>query len=292
MWNFSIGLALAGALLTALSLVHTSSLLKKHAALPSSIAVLFTYAVASLVLCALVDFGALWDELTQPSVAINILIAATLLFISRLLYTHAYKHVDAGYVTLFSGITPILTILTAWLMLNELPTANQLLGIGFIVVSILVVFWRPIRLDGESRHAYLAAFLSTIPAAFSIIFQKKVLLEMSPLHLTFSSFVLIALFSLCYLWRTNAQQFKARLKLGATFGKDWIYIGILSAAAHVCFFYVVEGNHAAAAQAAQRSAMIFQVLLAYVLLKEKDHITPKLLASIIAIVSMVLLLGE
>ena len=292
MIHSSIYLALAGAFFTALSLIYTSGLLKKHGELSPNVSVLFTYLVASVMLCVLVDITALMHALSQPDIMWYIIAASALLFLSRILYTYAYKHIDAGYVTLFSSFTPIYTVATAWWMLHTLPSADQLLGIFFITTSVLVIFWQPMRPGKPHYRAYVAAFLSTIPAAISIIFQKKALAVISPVHLTFASFVLITGFSLAYAIITSKKiPLGSLYKQGLAHHRLWLLIGILTASAHICFFYVVEQHHAAAAQAAQRSSILFQILLAYVLLNEKNNIIMKLAGGIIALASITLLLG-
>lgn len=290
--NPSIWTALAGALLTALALIYTSGILKKNGSGFAGSMVFFTYVCAALLLLAIIDMEELRHKLAKDRILFNVTIASILLFISRILYTYAYKHIDAGYVTLFSGITPIYTIGIAWWMLHVIPTINQLLGVILITLSIGIIFWRPVKIDKRHRKAYVAAFLSTIPAAFSVIFQKKALTDISPIHLTFMSFVLIAILSFLYTRLVEKNGLRSLQKEAIAYGKDYIAIGTLTALAHICFFYVMEQNYVVAAQAAQRSSIFFQVLLAYVLLKERSRMTTKLIGSIVGMLSVILLLAH
>jgi drug/metabolite transporter (DMT)-like permease len=132
-------------------------------------------------------------------VLVLILLTAVLHLAARLFHFKALSLTDVSLVSPFAALTPVLTILTGWVILAERPNVVEIIGIMIILVSLLglteakqVFKARSESATPASRAAKLGlwfAFLSTIPPAFKIAFQKKAILLSSPL-----SYALIMLF--------------------------------------------------------------------------------------------------
>jgi drug/metabolite transporter (DMT)-like permease len=137
--------------------------------------------------------------MASPLVLALILLTAVLHLAARLFHFKALSLADVSLVSPFAALTPVLTILTGWIILAERPNAVEFIGILIIVVSLLgltearqIFKVRSESATPASRATKLGlwfAFLSTIPPAFKIAFQKKAILLSSPL-----SYALIMLF--------------------------------------------------------------------------------------------------
>lgn len=137
--------------------------------------------------------------MASPLVLALILLTAVLHLAARLFHFKALSLTDVSLVSPFAALTPVLTILTGWIILAERPNAVELIGILIIVVSLLGLTEAKQIFKARSESATPAssaaklglwfAFLSTIPPAFKIAFQKKAILLSSPF-----TFALIMLF--------------------------------------------------------------------------------------------------
>lgn len=106
----------------------------------------------------------------------------------------AYGLAPFAQVSAFGAISPVLTIITAWLIIGEKTTTGGIIGILLIAISIYFLNlkgnfgWNKI---GEpfkeiwNNRGTRYAFFASIPPAVSIIFDKKAIVASDPYHFFF-----------------------------------------------------------------------------------------------------------
>jgi drug/metabolite transporter (DMT)-like permease len=210
--------------------------------------------------------------MASPYVLALILLTAVLHLAARLFHFKALSLADVSLVSPFAALTPVLTISTGWIVLAERPNIIELVGILIVVVSLLgltearqIFTARSDSAAPVSRATKLGlwfAFLSTVPPAFKIAFQKKAILLSSPL-----SFALIMLLLtgagalLICAFRFPRRDFRAQFpprRLRVLF-----LISGLLALNTLLFSTALTLGLAAGVSAMARISIVFQGILAY-----------------------------
>ena len=210
--------------------------------------------------------------MASPLVLALILLTAVLHLAARLFHFKALSLADVSLVSPFAALTPVLTILTGWIILAERPNAIELAGILIVVASLLglteakQVF--KARLGSgtpASKAANLGlwfALLSAIPPAFKIAIQKKAIVLSSPL-----TFALIMLFLtgggalLICVFRYRISDLQAQFPPERL--RALILISALLALNTFLFCAALTLGMAAGVSAMARISIVFQGILAY-----------------------------
>lgn len=221
----------------------------------------------------------------SPFVLALILLTAVLHLAARLFHFKALSLIDVTLVSPFAALTPVLTILTGWLILTERPNFAELVGILIVVASLLGLTQAnkifKVRLESAtpaSRAAKLGlwfAFLSTVPPAFKIAFQKKAILLSNPLSYALLMLLLtgagaLMLCAVRFSRRDLRTQFTYR-RLRVLF-----LISGLLALNTLLFSAALTLGLAAGVSAMARISIVFQGILAYWIAGQKTDFRRRL----------------
>jgi drug/metabolite transporter (DMT)-like permease len=278
-------IALLSAFSAAGYFVYVSYVMKREPRLSSGLVLSVGHIVSSAALIPLYLYSRL-DTLAffeQQSILLPLFYAALLLVVSRQLYYYAYSRTDVANITVFSALTPVYALGAGYVILGEVPSMHALMGLLLICGSIYAMFLKrnpdkpfiiniisPFTFITHSRPVAMA-FLSTIPTAFAAVYQKKLLITLDPVTFSIALLSVIGLLSLGmeFLRKTPAHVVRNIALLPWHF---YFASAILLAATHVLFCIVMQHQQTAISLVLQRSAIVFQILLAYFLLKEKNNI--------------------
>ncbi len=236
--------------------------------------------------------------MATPVVLALILLTAVLHLAARFFHFRALSLADVSLVSPFAAITPVLTIVTGWMILAERPNLLELVGILIVVVSLLgltgatkVFKDRLGSANGASNSANLGlwfAFFSAIPPAIKIAVQKKAIVLSSPF-----SYALIMLFLtgagallICVIRHRKSDlqaQFPAR-RLRAL-----ILISALLALNTYLFCAALTLGMAAGVSAMARISIVFQGILAYWFAGQKTDFRRRLLWGVAIFVGTVII---
>ena len=236
--------------------------------------------------------------MAPPFVVALILLTAVLHLAARLFHFKALSLTDVSLVSPFAALTPVLTILTGWVILAERPSVVELFGILIIVVSLLgltkakqIFKARTGSAAPVSSAAKLGlwfAFLSTIPPAFKIAVQKKAILLSSPL-----SYALIMLFltgagallicAIRFRRRDLRAQFPPR-RLRTLF-----LISGLLALNTLLFSFALTLGLAAGVSAMARISIVFQGILAFWIAGQKTDFRRRILWGVVIFLGTVII---
>lgn len=216
------------------------------------------------------------------------LLATTVLNVCfEILRFRAYGLTHMGLIAPFGGVSPILTILTSWLIIREVPSLKGVIGIILVSLSIYFLYlkggWtlsqilKPFKSIWKNKGTRYG-FLASIPPALAIVFDKKAVMAADPI--TFSLFSAFAIgFSAwlidcsfqgknCFFNQINKRNIFRFLKIGIFYT-----IALLSFNATFLFAIVPYVS------ALRRVAIVFEVILARLFLKERRYFTKRIIAA-------------
>lgn len=209
----------------------------------------------------------------------------------------AYGLVDMALVSPFAGISPILTILTSWVIINELPTFGGAVGIILIALSIYFLYikdglgWSNIAKPFKtiwSNRGVRYGFLASIPPAVSIVFDKKAVMASDPI-----SFALFALFFIGLgawvfdFWTQGKNNFIKQIN-GERLSR-FFRISFLLFISNISFTYMFLLDNVPNISALRRSVIVFEVILGFFILNQKVDIKKRLIASIGVVAGCILI---
>ena len=236
--------------------------------------------------------------IASPFVLALILLTAVLHLAARLFHFKALSLTDVTLVSPFAALTPVLTILTGWVILAERPNVVEFIGIMVIVVSLLgltkarqILRTRSKSATPASRAARLGmwfAFLSTIPPAFKIAFQKKAILLSSPLSYALIMLLLtgagaLLICTIRFRGGDLRAQFPPR-RLRVIF-----LISTLLAVNTLLFSAALTFGLAAGVSAMARISIVFQGILAYWIAGQKTDFRRRLLWGVVIFLGTVII---
>ncbi|MSP86791.1 MAG: EamA family transporter [Methylotenera sp.] len=77
-----------------------------------------------------------WTSAFVLAVLFNVILSGCMAWV---LWLYALQRLQAGVASMASMLAPVIGVLAAWLQLNELPTANELVGMVFVALSLLII---------------------------------------------------------------------------------------------------------------------------------------------------------
>ncbi len=235
---------------------------------------------------------------------LDFFLASFFLLLSRELYFYAYSRIDIAQITVFSALTPLYTLLTGYLFLQEIPSLRIVLGILLVTVSIYSIFlpsgysarkslslsMQPFRRIASSPPI-LCGFLSTIPTAFGAVYQKKTLFVMDIVSFAFFLFVVTGTLSLLIELAKKDNSAMRSNMVAIKYPSFWC-IGLLVVLMHISFAPLLLAYHSAVALTLQRCSILFQIVLAYFFLNQRQDIRKRIFASIIILMGLVLIWNQ
>ncbi len=228
-----------------------------------------THLVASFFLLPLLAQEGATSAVLQPAFLVPLLLTVSLTLISRQWHIRALQTGELAAVASYSALTPLLSLLTAWVILDELPTASGAVGMCIVALSVYCfhlsaeTHWLSPVLELRKNRTARLGLLAAIPPAFGLVFQKQAL-QASDIYV-FSFWMLFSLsgMALAMGWLTRKES-----KPGpSTIPYLQVAIaGVLLACAQLCFSYAAHSELVPYFGALNRSSIFFQVVLAHVLI--------------------------
>lgn len=290
--------ALVCALVTAVYLTYSSGLMKRLTHIPSAFILAASHFVAA------VSFLPVLTTISKTELHnigydawVGLALVGSILATSRLLFYDAYARIDVVRVTIFSSLTPIYAILIASVFQSSYPSSAQLIGIVITCICLYVFFWD----KGSNMHFFQPfsrilqntperlAFLSTIPSAAAVVFQKELLLYVDPVVFSFGILLCISLISSTWLIIRHGSAEILLWTKSMPF-HFWLLSAVTLPSMQWLFCLMVIDHHSAVALALQRSSMLFQIILAYIWLRERHDFLRCMLVSVILVIAFLLMI--
>lgn len=215
----------------------------------------------------------------------------------EILRFRAYALTNVGLIAPFGAISPMLTILFSWLLLAETPSLLGAVGIIIIATSIYLLYlkdglhWNtisgPFRAIWRDRGVRYG-FLSALPPALAIVYDKKAIVAADPITFSMLSVTFVGLSA----WMID-YALQGRHKFIAQFGngniKRFFQIAVLYVIANLSFNLTFYFAIVPYVSALRRIVIVFEVLLAYYMLKERADLRKRVLAAVGVVMGAILI---
>ena len=121
-----------------------------------------------------------------------------------LLFSHAEVKIDSGIAGVLNSLTPLFTIIIAWLFFSRTFKVVEATGIllGFIGATFLILFGTGV-IDLTHINYGLLIVLATFCYGISVNVVNHKLNKIKPLDITIMSFASVGLFAWCYLFSST-----------------------------------------------------------------------------------------
>ncbi len=200
----------------------------------------------------------------------------------------SYGLTSIGLIAPFASVSPVLTILTAWLILGELPTWLGALGVIITAVSMYLLhtkngwtlknIFQPFRSVWDNLGTRYA-FLSSIPPSVAIVFDKKAVAMADPITFSMFSVVGIGLSALIIeMIVRGKKRFLEQARV--TDIKRLFKINIFYVIANLMFNFTFLFAIVSYVSALRRFVVVFEVILAYAILHERTDLKKKIIAAV------------
>ncbi len=88
-----------------------------------------------------------WTPVFIGAVLFNVILSGV---VAWLLWLYALQRLNAGIASMASMLAPVIGVLSAWLQLNEVPSQQELVGMGLIGIALVIISTISIR-----KHAQI-----------------------------------------------------------------------------------------------------------------------------------------
>lgn len=245
-------------------------------------------------LVTLYPLGLIIASFTSPNLAIGwynlifVLIGSMSFPLINVLAFKANEHVDAGLYTILNNITPIVTIVTASILLQESLNNQQLLGAIIIIASAFLVTLPRLHRNfkSDSRGIVLALASVTI-LGLAIVFERWMLTRID-----FGAYLVYGwgaqtLWMTIYAWPDR--KYIPLLRNPKMFWPILAY-GLANAFKGICFVGALKLSGNASLVSAFASFMAVTVVIsAYFVLKEREALWLKIGAAGLGTIGLLIL---
>ncbi|MCK5108033.1 MAG: EamA family transporter, partial [Nanoarchaeota archaeon] len=208
-----------------------------------------------------------------------------------ILFTKAINQSDVSLAIPLMNISPILLLLTSFIILGELPTTFGLIGILLIVIGAYTLnikqrkegFWQPFKelvKHNGAKHMLTAIFLWAITANF----DKIGIRGSSPLFWSWALIVYISL-GLTIVMIIKSKNFMQDIKSNF---KILIPMGLMNGISSVCHMTAISLTLVSYVISIKRTSSIMVVIMGALLFKEKG-LKERLWAVIIMVLGVVMI---
>ena len=223
---------------------------------------------------------------TNPLFWFSLLTTVAINIFFETLRFKAYTLAPLSLTSPFAAVSPIITIVTAKVFFGEFPTFGATLGIILIVCSIYFVniqekiSWRtalkPFKNIWQNDGVRLA-FLSSIPPAVSIIFDKQAVAAADPFSFSFLAQLLIGIGALVLVFLNGGSKKFVSQVQEFPWQKIFVTSSLLCIAVvafNITFLFTAVAN----ISALRRVVVLFEIVFGYIILRQRDQIKRRLLA--------------
>lgn len=217
-----------------------------------------------------------------------LIIAGCVFPLINLLTFRASKDIDAGLLTILSNIAPVITIITATILLNEGLSGMQLVGVGVILASAFLATAVGLRRHPKATSSGLVfAVVGVCLLGLAIVFERWMLTRID-----FGAYLVFgwgaqALWSIGFAWSRRRD-----LKVLITTKHLVSIISFSTASALKGLFFVAAlsfSGNASVVSAYSSFMPVLVVVTAYFVLREKESVGVKFAAAAIGAVGLIVL---
>lgn len=281
-WQILIGLSVL--LYSVNGLLHRV-LMKDDKSDPKAQAFMFTCLVGFFGLLIAAYQGGIRSELTIAQLP-SFLLIATLITVGSVYAFKGFKYIEAGEHTILLTSSKLWSLSGAVVLLGELLTARKLVGALLIVAGVIIAEWRKnkFQLNAGAVYVLVAAMSYTGGEVLSFLMLRNFDSTAFLIYGSVISAIMIAV--------TSPSMF-AKLAFYAKPKNltNIVIVSINDTLATLFLFNAYQlGRNALQIGPIMATQTIVTVILAYLFLREKDHMPQKIVGALMAVGGMILLI--
>ncbi len=283
-WHFAIAIHLALSTAYALLLRKVARDLKDF----SRVTMLIMYAVVVLPVGILVAIfmGGL-DFSFQPSTWVLLVLGGVLFSLTNIVSYKANSHIDAAQFSIITNLESIFTIIFAFVLIDEHLNSIQLIGAFILVISAIFI-----SVERVNKRTFIItpatwlAILSSLILSIAFINEKTLLG-----HINYQTYLVIGwgfqTLSILIIAIPDINKIK---NIKKTEFKDMLGLGVLRAISGLSFIFALTKADAALLSSIRSFKPVLVFVAAYFVLGESKNFWRKSLASVLAVIGLLLLI--
>lgn len=242
------------------------------------------------LLCALVIFfPAIYFGFEMPPISeypINFILQGILWGSSSIFLFLAYKKLEASEVAILMAIETLIAVLLGIFILGETFTLRMQIGAILIFSAITIIAFNSFKRI-KLNKTFLYIILASVLAGFAVVNDTFLIKQSDSLSFLTIAYLLPGIFVyLYYILKNKCFKFNLnKINLKYTF-----ILSACSIAAGIPFYFALNlDGQISQVILINKSSIILSVLLAAIILKERDHLLKKMFSAILVILGVILL---
>lgn len=211
------------------------------------------------------------------------LFSTTLYALGSIMFFKSIKLIEASEMTILGGLGAIVSVLCAYIFLQERLVSQQYFGALLVILSILLVQYRKQRFVFSKGAIF--ALIATSLFAFGTISDMLIIKTYDAI----SYAGLMSLFPglmLCLMYPKKVKELPKAVK---TINKNLVAYGIIYSVGVITFYMALaKGAMLSQVSVISKTNIVLTVILAAIFIKERDNLWRKILAAIICMVGVIL----
>ena len=258
------------------------SLMKNDKSDPISYSIFFAFllGVCNLVVALIYGFHI-------PALNISFIflpMSALLWGVGTIFYFKSLQILESSEVVILSSGRSLITITASLLFLGEVFNVQKLLGTAIILISIFMV--ANIKKGFKFNRGLYYLLGMVLCFGMAVIFDVVNLRNFEPLsYLAIANFLIVII--LLIIFPKSLKNWKGFAK--PDFLKKMLPLGILSTSQAILYYFALAKGPASQIAPISQAQVIVTLLLAVILLKERDHLVKKALAAVLVTIGVILL---
>jgi len=217
-----------------------------------------------------------------------------ILLLASLLYTlfcwfefRAYRELEASVMSIFSKVTPVITFIASVVLLDESVTWEKLLSLLLILGPMIWLNYEKGKFKWHKGYVY--AFMCSLSLGIVRILDKEISNYLSLLLYSFITYFIPSLFLAVFPKPITLSKLKKEVSV-----IGWKLILLHSFINVILFYTLIKAlslGEASKVTIVFSVSSIIAVLVAIVVLKEKEKLWVKIIAGILSFIGVILLKG-
>lgn len=278
-WFFLI---LLSVLIVSFANILQKSLMKDDKSDPISYSIIFAFLLGLINLIVALISGFHFPSLNTTLIFFPI--AAILWGVGTIFYFKALQLLESSEVTILASVRSVITIAASLLFLKESFNLQKLFGTVIVLLSIFIV--TNLKHGIKFNKGIFYTFGMVLCYGLAVVFDVLNLRSTDPLSYLALVNILIGIILLLIFPKAIRQ---LKVLVNKNFLKKMLPLSVFSAAQAIAYYFALAKGPASQIAPIGQAQVIITILLAVVILKERDNLIRKIIAAILVMIGVILL---
>lgn len=225
------------------------------------------------------------------------LLSGVIIAVGLILFTKSIKHSQIGKTVPLMSLTPLVAMVVALFILREKPNATGIMGVILIVFGVYVLkidhfgkknFLEPLKSILQNKGSKYMLIVSVL-FGFGCVIDKYIIMHSNIFTRVILYSYFVVLIMTVYLLVMDKRVFARKLKISFQKEKLWITLFTIGHAGEIIFTSIgLAMTLTAYIMSIKRAGIIFSVIFAHYLLKERKHFLHHLMGAAFLVAGAIL----